>query len=89
MVTAEPEPSDGPLCGHNRMREAPANESLVAEGDPVVARWTIEVPTTGKTISARGLTYYRVADGRIVEDEPFVTPDLMQELGLQGPPPSA
>jgi predicted ester cyclase len=61
-------------------------ESLVAEGDEVVARWTVEVPTTGKTISARGLTYYRLADRRIIEDEPFVTPDLMQELGLQGPP---
>ncbi|MGA2805719.1 MAG: nuclear transport factor 2 family protein [Acidimicrobiales bacterium] len=63
-------------------------ESLVAEGDAVVARWTMEVPTAGKTISARGLTYYRLADGRIVEDDPFVTPDLMQELGLQMPPPS-
>jgi len=62
-------------------------ESLVAEGDAVVARWTMEVPTAGKTISARGLTYYRLADGRIVEDDPFVTPDLMQELGLQMPPP--
>ena len=62
-------------------------ESLVAEGDAVVARWAMEVPTAGKTISARGLTYYRLADGRIVEDDPFVTPGLMQELGLQMPPP--
>ena len=63
-------------------------ESLVAEGDEVVARWTMEVTAAGKTIPARGLTYYRLADGRIVEDDPFTTPDLMQELDLQMPPPS-
>jgi len=41
---------------------------------------------SGKKMSARGITYYRLADGRIVEDVPM-TPDLMQELGamMQAP----
>jgi ketosteroid isomerase-like protein len=56
-------------------------ENLVAEGDAVVARFTAEMTdTTGKKISLRGLTYYRLADGKIVEDDPITTPDLMQEL---------
>jgi predicted ester cyclase len=56
-------------------------EDLVAEGDAVVARWTAEVThTTGKKISLRGLTYYRLADGKIVDDDWISTPDLMQEL---------
>lgn len=53
-------------------------ESLVAEGDAVVARYTM----TGAKISARGLTYYALANGRIVEDEPMTTPDLRQVLGM-------
>ena len=36
---------------------------------------------TGRTVALRGLTYYRLADGKIVEDDPFSTPDLAQELG--------
>ena len=69
-------------------------DELVAEGDAVVARWKMEathsgslmgeVPT-GKKISARGLTYYRLKDGKIVEDDPMSTPDLMQALGIQMP----
>ena len=69
-------------------------DDLVAEGDAVVARWKMEathsgslmgeVPT-GKKISARGLTYYRLKDGKIVEDDPMSTPDLMQALGIQMP----
>jgi predicted ester cyclase len=67
---------------------------LVAEGDSVVARWKMEAAhtgslmgeqPTGKQISARGLTYYRLDNGRIVEDEPVSTPDLLQELGVQVP----
>jgi predicted SnoaL-like aldol condensation-catalyzing enzyme len=57
-------------------------EELVAEGDAVVARFAGEMrDATGTTISVRGLTYYRLADGRIVEDDPFATPDLAQVLG--------
>ena len=57
-------------------------EELIAEGDAVVARYTNEMrDATGKTISVRGLTYYRLVDGLIVEDEPITTPDLAAELG--------
>jgi predicted ester cyclase len=70
---------------------------LVAEGDSVVARWKMEAthtgslmgePPTGKRISARGLTYYRLDNGRIVEDDPVSTTDLLQELGIQVPAPT-
>ncbi len=65
-------------------------EDLVAEGDAVVARYTSETSDgSGKTISYRGLTFYRLADGKIVEDDPITTPDLAQELGpLLGSPPA-
>jgi predicted ester cyclase len=60
---------------------------LVAEGDAVVARWKMEATNngSGKKLSARGLTYYRLANGKIVEDDPISTPDLMQALGIQMP----
>jgi len=69
-------------------------DDLVAEGDEVVARWKMEAThtgslmgesPTGKKISARGLTYYRLDNGQIVEDDPVSTPDLLQELGIQLP----
>ena len=65
-------------------------EDLVAEGDAVVARFTSEIRDgSGKTISFRGMTFYRLADGKIVEDDPVTTPDLAQELGpLLGSPPA-
>jgi len=57
-------------------------EDLVAEGNAVVARYTSEMTdSTGKSISVRGMTYYGLSDGRIVEDDPITTPDLMQALG--------
>jgi predicted ester cyclase len=56
-------------------------EDLVAEGDSVVARFTMDMANAaGETVSARGLTFYRLVDGKIVEDEPITTPDLVQEL---------
>jgi predicted ester cyclase len=65
-------------------------EELVAEGDAVVARFSYEMAdTTGQKISARGLTYYSLADGKIVEDDPMSTPDLMQELGKLMPLPAS
>lgn len=69
-------------------------DDLVAEGDSVVARWKMEAthtgslmgePPTGKRVSARGLTYYRLENGRIVEDDPVSSPDLFQSLGIQLP----
>jgi predicted SnoaL-like aldol condensation-catalyzing enzyme len=57
-------------------------EELIAEADAVVARFTAEMRDPGgKTISVRGLTYYRLADGKIVEDDPITTPELTRELG--------
>jgi predicted SnoaL-like aldol condensation-catalyzing enzyme len=65
-------------------------ENLVAEGDAVVARFTMEMGSAaGETVSARGLTYYRLADGKIVEDEPITTPDLVQELSKLLPAPAS
>ena len=65
-------------------------EDLVAEGDAVVARYTSEMrDRSGKTTSVRGLTFYRLAGGKIVEDDPITTPDLAQALGpLLGSPPA-
>lgn len=69
-------------------------DDLVAEGDSVVARWKLEAThtgslmgetPTGKTISIRGLTYYRLVNGQIVEDDPVSSPDLLQALGVQLP----
>ena len=70
------------------------SEDLVAEGDSVVARWKMEAThtgslmgeePTGKRVSSRGLTYYRVANGQIVEDDPISSPDLLQLLGISLP----
>jgi len=65
-------------------------EELVAEGDAVVARYTSEMrDADGKAVSMRGLTYYRLMDGKIVEDDPITTPDLAQELApLLAPTPA-
>jgi SnoaL-like polyketide cyclase len=69
-------------------------ENLVAEGDAVVARFTMEgthtgslmgEPPTGEKISARGLTYYGLANGQIVEDDPLTTPNLVELLGIPMP----
>ncbi len=61
---------------------------LVAEGDAVVARYTSEITlATGKKIDARGLTYYSLADRKIVLDDPIETPDLTQELAALMPAP--
>ena len=61
---------------------------LVAEGDAVVARfdYAITLPS-GEQIAARGLTYYRLAGGRIVEDDPITSPDLAQVFSAQMPAP--
>ena len=64
-------------------------KDLVAEGDAVVARFTYEITLpTGEEVTARGLTYYGLADGRIVEDDPITTPDLTQVFADQMPAPT-
>jgi predicted ester cyclase len=66
-------------------------ENLVAEGDQVVARFTVTGTVTGsvmgskpsgKAISVRGLTYYGLSNGKIVEDEPILAQDVMQLMGI-------
>lgn len=63
---------------------------LVGEGDAVVARfdYSITLPT-GEEVKARGLTFYRLTDGRIVEDDPITSPDLMQVFAGQMPQPAS
>jgi predicted ester cyclase len=72
-------------------------ENLVAEGDQVMARYTVTGTNsgsimgskpTGKTFSVRGMTYYRLANGKIVEDDPISSQDLMQLLGVKLPTPA-
>jgi predicted ester cyclase len=63
---------------------------LVAEGDAVVARYTSEITlATEKKLDGRGLTYYSLVNGKIVEDDSIETPDLTQELAALMPPPVA
>jgi hypothetical protein len=40
---------------------------------------------SGKKVSARVITYYRLANGKIVEDEPISTPPLNEVLGMMQP----
>ena len=57
-------------------------EELIAEADAVVSRFAFEArDAAGNTTSVRGLSYYRLADGKIVEDDPITTPELTQALG--------
>jgi predicted ester cyclase len=67
---------------------------LVAQGDSVVAQWKMEAthtgslmgePPTGKRVSSRCLTFYRLIDGKIAQDDPVSAPDLLQSLGIQMP----
>jgi hypothetical protein len=72
------------LTAAQHLRDEPPDdvEELIAEADAVVPGFALEMrDQAGKTISVRGLTYYRLADGKIVEDDPITTPELTQELG--------
>ena len=69
-----------------------AIEDLIAEGDKVVIRWTLKathtgeymgVPATGKQVEMKGMSMYRLANAKIVED--WSSSDqlgFMQQLGL-------
>jgi ketosteroid isomerase-like protein len=62
-------------------------EDMVGEGDSVVIRGKLNVTQpTGKRVTARIITYYRLANGKIVEDEPISNPDTTQILGNIVPP---
>ena len=66
-------------------------EDLVAEGDKVVARWTLRgthrgtfmgIPATGKVATTAGIVVYRLAGGKIVEYwGSFDALGLMRQLG--------
>jgi len=57
-------------------------DDLVAEGDVVVSRSTMNVTLAGgKKVAVRAITYYRLAGGKIVEDDTMTTPDLAQLIG--------
>jgi predicted ester cyclase len=55
-------------------------KELVAEGDAVVARFTVTISHAGEKKSAMGLTYYKLVNGKIAVDEPLSAPDLAQLL---------
>lgn len=62
---------------------------LVAEGDSVVLRGNMNFTlASGKKVSARVITYYRLAKGKIVVDEPITMPPLTEVLGGMMPPKS-
>ena len=63
---------------------------LVAEGNSVVFRGNMNFTlASGKKVSARVITYYRLVNGKIVEDEPISTPPLTELLAGMAPPKSA
>ena len=63
--------------------------NLVAEGDSVVFRGNMNVTlANGKKVSARDITYYRLVNGKIVEDEPISSPPLTELLADLMPPKS-
>lgn len=67
-------------------------EDVVAEGDAVMTRWTargthegelMEIPPTGKTVEMTGLTFNRVADGKVIEQrENADMLGVMQQFGV-------
>jgi len=55
--------------------------NVLAEGDAVVFRGNMNATfPDGKKASVRVITYYRLADGKIVEDEPISMPPLTELL---------
>jgi predicted ester cyclase len=74
-------------------------DELVAEGDMLVARWTmtathlgdldgptLTIPATGRSLNIWGLSMYRVQDGMAVEI--WERLDMMEFLGQLGVQPS-
>jgi steroid delta-isomerase-like uncharacterized protein len=71
-------------------------EDVFAAGDRVAMRWTsrgtnlgsmMGVPPTGRRIEIMGVSIFRIAQGKVVEEwEGFDTMALMQQLGAMGAP---
>jgi len=67
-------------------------EGLVAEGDYVVVRWVLHatntgdffgMPATGKPVTLRGISMYRISEGKMVEGwVEYDQLNLMQQLGV-------
>ena len=67
-------------------------EDLIAEGDKVVARWTMQathtglfqgIPPTGKQVAMQGITIYRLTNGQISEARSQLDQlGLLQQLGV-------
>ena len=67
-------------------------EDMVAEGDKVAVRWTVEgthrgellgIPPTGRHTRVMGISIYRLAEGKIAEQwEQWDKLDLMRQLGV-------
>ncbi len=84
---------------HDSAPDAPTGP-LIAEGDRVVARWTMRgthlgelrggVPSAGKPCAVTGATTNRVAGGKLAEDRLHHDPmGLLLRLGLVEPPAAA
>lgn len=57
-------------------------DGTIGEGDSVVIWGHMNLTLAdGKKIPTRLLTRYRLANGKIIEDEPFSTPPLTEVLG--------
>ena len=66
-------------------------DEIVAEGDKVACRWTMsgthkgtffDIPPTGRSVKISGFTFYRIANGKVVEETGMGnTFSLMQQLG--------
>jgi len=71
-------------------------EDTVSEGDSVAIRWSftgthrgdnLGIPATGKAVSCRGITWFRFANGRLVEGwDSWNQGRLMNELQAAGKP---
>jgi steroid delta-isomerase-like uncharacterized protein len=70
-------------------------EELIAEGDKVAARFTMRgthngpffgVPPTGKKIAVKAMNFYRITNGKIVEEHG--QPDLLGLLQQIGAAPT-
>jgi steroid delta-isomerase-like uncharacterized protein len=81
-----------------RPRPARHVEDMVAEGDKLAVRWTVQgthrrellgIPSTGKHVRFSGISIYRLAEGKIAEQwEQWDRLPLLQQLGVL-PTPAA
>ena len=70
-------------------------EDIIAEGDKVVARWTMrgthentvrDIPATGKKVTVNGVTIKRMANGKVVEEWALINMlGLYQQIGAVPP----